>query len=264
MRNEREIIKQLNNILAKTTKTEKHRGYHILPERLNSKITDDSLKSHPVFFEKERMTFTRSYVNFQNKSILDIGCNTGYFLFGTMDDGATHVTGYEGKTLCNEFIGKAIELMEEEKKFIHFNKYYDFGNDKEKYDVIFLLNVLHHVGDDYDDKSLTLPDAKSKILDQINNLSKIASTLIFQMGFNWQGNIKQCLFENGLKGEMIDYIEKGTEDYWEITAIGIAERKNGGIVYKELNDKNIERDDSLGEFLNRPLFIMKSKKNATK
>jgi hypothetical protein len=36
--------------------------------------------------------------------------------------------------------------------------------------------------------------------------------------------------------------------------------QNGKINYKLLNHSNIERNDSLGEFLNRPLFILKSKK----
>ncbi len=201
MNNDFEIINKLNKILLKTTKTEKHRGYHILPERLNSKITDDEIKSKPVFYEKERMDFFRVYVDFKNKSILDIGCNTGYFLFGTLDDGAAKVTGYEGKTLCNEFVKKAIYLLGEENKFKHFKKYFDFYESNEKYDIIFLLNVLHHVGDDYDEKSLAINDAKLKIIDQLNNLDNTASILIYQMGFNWQGNIKTCLFENGLKSE---------------------------------------------------------------
>ena len=44
-----------------------------------------------------------------------------------------------------------------------------------------------------------------------------------------------------------------------IRNIGIAESAGDKIIYNELDSKNIERQDSLGEFLNRPIFIMESK-----
>ncbi len=59
MLNEQEIIRELNSILLKTTSTEKHRGYHILPERVDIKIKDEQLRSKPKFYEKERMAFIR-------------------------------------------------------------------------------------------------------------------------------------------------------------------------------------------------------------
>ncbi len=34
---------------------------------------------------------------------------------------------------------------------------------------------------------------------------------------------------------------------------------NSVVKYADVNDSNIHRQDELGEFLNRPLFIMKSK-----
>ena len=72
--------------------------------------------------------------------------------------------------------------------------------------------------------------------------------MVLQLGFNWKGDIKTCLFEKGLKAEIINYLQSGTKDCWNIVAIGIAERYDGGIVYKDLNEKNIVRDNSLGEF----------------
>ena len=127
-----------------------------------------------------------------------------------------------------------------------------------KYDLVLLLNVLHHVGDDYGDKELLMGKAKENIIKQLNSLAKIAGTLVFQMGFNWKGNIQQCLFENGTKEEMISFIKEGTKDYWRILKIGIAELKNGTIEYCDLSKENICRWDHLGEFLNRPIFIMES------
>jgi predicted rRNA methylase YqxC with S4 and FtsJ domains len=85
---ENEIYSELKAILMKTRKDEKHRGYHILPERLNSKISSDELKNKYVFYEKERLAYMKSKIDFQNKTVLDIGCNTGYFLFDLLDSGA--------------------------------------------------------------------------------------------------------------------------------------------------------------------------------
>lgn len=256
---ELEISLELKNILLKTKKDEKHRGYHILPERLNSKIDSEELKNKYVFYEKERLAYMKLKVDFRNKTVLDIGCNMGYFLFDLLDTGARKVTGYEGKILCGEFLDMAIGLLNEKNRFEFYNAYFNFNEMNKKYNVVLLLNVLHHFGDDYGDKSLNMEKAKYNIIAQLNSLSKHASIIIYQMGFNWQGNIKKCLFENGTKAEMIEYIKQGTKDYWDIIAVGIAERINDGIVYKELSENNIERDDSLGEFLNRPIFILKSK-----
>jgi hypothetical protein len=83
--------------------------------------------------------------------------------------------------------------------------------------------------------------------------------LVLQIGFNWHGNIEQPLFLKGTKREMINFVTDGTENNWEICSIGVAQSVEGEIVYCDLNESNIERNDSLGEFLNRPIFIMKSR-----
>lgn len=256
---EYQIALELKNVLMKTKKDEKHRGYHILPERLNSKIGDEELKNKFVFYEKERMVYMKSKVDFLNKSVLDIGCNMGYFLFDILDAGAKKVTGYEGKPLCGEFLDRAIELLNEKNRFEFYNTYFNFNEMKEKYDVVLLLNVLHHLGDDYGDKTLSMEKAKHNIIEQINSLSNHTSILIYQMGFNWQGNIKTCLFDHGTKAEMIEFLKNGTKDYWNIKSIGVPEKENQTVTYKELNEKNIKRDDSIGEFLNRPIFVFESR-----
>ena len=259
---ERKIYDELVLILKKTGNKEKHRGYHIIPERLNSRLEEESLKSRFVFYERERLSFIKSKLNIAGKKVLDIGCNTGYILFDLLDSGASDVTGYEGKLLCAEFLNKAIELFGEEKRFHFYNRYYEFNKINEVFDIIVLLNVLHHVGDDYGDKNLNIKYAKDKILEQLNSLADSSRNLVFQMGFNWQGNINQCLFEYGTKGEMIQFVKEGIQGNWEIVSIGIPEKIAGKVEYKELNELNIKRDDSLGEFLNRPLFIMKSLKHS--
>jgi SAM-dependent methyltransferase len=258
----KDVLNKLIDILEKELSSGKHISYPTLPERLQTVKNNSSLKFKQNFFERERMNFIRSKVSFYDKTVLDIGCNAGYFLFGAIDDHAKRVTGYEGASYCHEFVKSAINLLGDGDKFEFFARYYDFLEEfPYKYDITILLNVMHHIGDDYDEKSLKFQDVKSKILNQLNRLSKSTSVLIYQMGFNWHGNIETPLFESGTKREMIDFIKKGTKDYWDVHAIGIPEKFGAHISYTDMSNKNIYRDDSLGEFLNRPLFILRSKEN---
>ena len=105
---------------------------------------------------------------------------------------------------------------------------------------------------------MTIENAKQHIIIQLLSLKEKAEYIVFQLGFNWKGNRNLCLFENGTKQELIDFIKEEIKGVFEILHIGIAEKEDEQIVYKELNNNNINRDDSLGEFLNRPLFILKS------
>lgn len=118
---------------------------------------------------------------------------------------------------------------------------------------------MHHLGDDYGGERLTMVQAKSNMLDQLNSMRKKTDILVFQMGFNWKGDINQCLFDNGTKAEMIEFIKNGTKYFWDIIEIGIVEGSKQNAEYCDLHKENIERKDSLGEFLNRPLFILKAK-----
>lgn len=256
---DREVLEKLNQVLAETAKDEKHIGYHIVPERMKKYVRASGAEVKHVFYEPERLEYMRKYIEFRDKTILDIGCNVGYFLFSFLDDDAKRVCGYEGKVSCANFLNKAIELFDEKDRFIFKHEYFEFDSFKEKYDVTLLLNVLHHCGDDYHSGVRSIENARKVIIDQLNKLSEVTDYLVLQLGFNWKGNIDKCLFDNGTKKEMIDFITEGTKENWDITSIGVPVKNGDVIYYEDLSSSNIHRVDSLGEFLNRPLFIMKSK-----
>ena len=123
-----------------------------------------------------------------------------------------------------------------------------------------MLNVLHHLGDDYGNSSLSLTKAKEDMFKQLNSLAMKTIYCVFQLGFNWKGDRNLCLFESGTKAELLDFVKQGIDTYWIIEKTGIAVKQKDKIIYEDLNKDNIQRDDSLGEFLNRPLFILKSRK----
>jgi SAM-dependent methyltransferase len=256
MKDKEKQIKVLKEILLETTRTKKHLAYQILSRNLTNLIDMEGIELHPKF-EEERLNYILQKIDISGKSILDIGCNTGYFLFELVERGARFVTGYEGGKYHSEFCKEAISFLEINNAQI-INEYYKFQGVKDYFDIVLLLNVLHHVGDDYGDIGLSKENAKRTMIDQLNSLSKNTNIVAFQLGFNWKGDITKCLFENGTKGEMIDYITNGTKNCYDIISIGVAQKMNDTVYYEDLNEMNVGRDDSLGEFLNRPLFILKS------
>lgn len=250
-------IERLKQLYANASK---HSNYQILAENLSKAIGNNDIvvKSR---YERERLNYILSQLQPNGKRILDVGGNTGFFTFEMLNAGASSVVLIEGNKEHAEFVEEASKLLGYDSKLKIINKYLSFDNelDTESFDVILLLNVLHHVGDDYGDKNISVEKAKQKIIESINIMADKTRYMIFQLGFCWKGNRNLLLFENGTKKEMIDFITAGISDSWEIINIAVAETIDGRIIYKELNNINILRNDSLGEFLNRPLFLLKSK-----
>lgn len=251
MKNVKEKLIQLYN------KNSKHSGYQKLASSLEEIIDESKLKMSSRY-EKERLDYIISKINLQGKNILDIGGNTGFFTFESSQRGARNIDFYEGNIAHAQFVELGVEYLGLEDRIHVHKEYYSFEENEKKYDIVFLMNVLHHFGDDYGDSSIALDGAKKNIILQLNCMAEKTEYMIFQMGFNWKGNRAKGLFANGTKEELIRYIKEGTKEYWKILDIGVAEMISGAVSYVDLNNYNKQRKDELGEFLNRPIFIMKS------
>lgn len=239
-------------------KKSKHSNYQILPRQLAGILSGGDVQT-TTRYERERLAYILQRVDPANKTVLDIGANTGFFGFELLDAGAKSVHCYEGNKEHAEFASLAAGALGLGTRMRVTNDYFSFkGAHQEQYDIVLLLNVLHHVGDDYGCKDTSINEAKRLMIDQLNSLRAQAGTIVFQLGFNWQGDRTKPLFLHGTKREMIDFIAEGTRGVWRVAGKGIAERQDDNIMYSDLDDTNIERDDSLGEFLNRPIFILQS------
>lgn len=236
----------------------KHSNYQTLAKPLRFIISEDNLK---IFsrYEVERLNYILERYQIKERIIADIGGNTGFFTIECATQGASEILYFEGNREHAEFVNEAAEVLQLKEIIKTHCQYINFVTDfNVNVDACFLLNVLHHIGDDYG--NATCNDvAKKNIISSLSYLSKKVSILFFQIGFNWKGNKDLPLFKNGTKAELINFISEGTKDSWEISSIGIPQKKGSDIEYVDVDIKNIQRDDSLGEFLNRPLFIMKSK-----
>ena len=251
--NRSEVRKELVGLYQTSSK---HSNYQVLPDILQSEIGKDvSVRTR---YEKERLRYILDNLQVGNRTILDIGGNTGYFTFELIGRGAA-LRYCEGNEAHARFVKLAAEYLGLSDKLVVDNRYFNFDEISGDYDIVLLLNVLHHVGDDFGDKDITLQKARERIIEALARLSCHTSYLVFQLGYNWKGNRDICLFQKGTKREMIDFILEGTKGCYDVEKIGVPEKCGGSVSYADLNERNIARNDSLGEFLNRPLFILKSK-----
>lgn len=240
-------------------RTSKHGQYQLLATPLRNLLPIERLRIQSRH-EAERLAFILQNTPWEGASIADIGGNTGYFSLELIARGASNGLYVEGNRDHAEFVREAVRVLGWDKCITVSPQYLDFDEDLSvvHVDICLLLNVLHHVGEDFGNGGGTVEAARKAILEILARLARHARFLALQIGFNWKGNINLPLFRHGTKGEMIDFLREGTKGIWHIRHIGIAERRGGDIVYRELTPTNILRDDSLGEFLNRPLFIMEA------
>lgn len=248
---------EAEKLLELYNKKSKHSSYQQLPEVLNSFFFRNITQSISRY-EKERMKWVKEKISLQGKSVLDIGGNTGYFSFEAISAGANDVTYIEGNKEHAEFVGMSADLLRYDITVI--NEYLDFVAYplKKNHDIVFLFNVIHHFGDDFGQQDSSISEAKNRMSNAINFFADKCSELVLQMGFCWKGDRDKPLFQNGTKKEMIGFVTDAAYPNWKINHIGIAEGGNYTTCYKDLSPENIHRNDALGEFRNRPIFILKS------
>lgn len=236
----------------------KHANYQVLAPDVAALLEGRAIQVK-TRWEKERMACISQTLPLAGKRILDIGGNTGFFSFEALRLGAKSVRYVEGTPAHARFVQLAAQALHCGKKLEIENTYYDFAaHSPQRFDIVFLLNVLHHVGDDYGDPNVSKEKAKQTMLTQLNAMATQASWMVFQLGFNWKGNRLLPLFREGTKSEQIAFIRQGVTGCWHVQSVFVPVKHDGKVVYEPLDDTNIQRDDSLGEFLNRPLFFLQS------
>ncbi|WP_434027916.1 class I SAM-dependent methyltransferase [[Pseudomonas] boreopolis] len=246
----------LREAFARTRRGSKHACYQDIPSLLQPLLpapAPGELRRH----DRERLRYLLARLGVAGRSVLDIGCNGGFFLLELLAAGASRATGYEGSRDHAEFLAQAAAALGLGERLQVHPRYYDFQGDSAHHDVALLLNVLHHVGDDYGDRGLNIAGAREEILRSLRRMRERCDVLVFQLGFNWKGERDAGLFAQGSIAEMVEFVEQGARGSWRLRHVGVAERlADGGIEYRELGPDNGHRKNELGEFLNRPLFIL--------
>jgi len=234
----------------------KHSSYQLVHPMLAPLLVDaDDMPAGKLEVERQRY-FARA-LPLRGASVLDIGANTGYFSFGAIEQGAKRVRCYEGNAQHARFIrGSADRLALGERVDVR-HAYYDFNGDAaDVFDVGLCLNVVHHLGDDFGDPALTLEQARIHMLDCVNRLAATLRVLMLQVGFNWKGDVRFPLFDGGQKSALIEFVRRGVADHWGIDEIVVPNPATRD--YEPLCAANLARNDAIGEFMNRPIFKLRS------
>lgn len=233
----------------------KHSDYQLLHPMIRYAVGDTYQPAGKQ--EERRQAYMQSSLPLSGKSVLDIGANTGYFSFGAIQAGATHVTAVEGNADHAKFIAEVARCLGIEQRLHVRHSYFDFSlADAEHFDIALCLNVLHHLGDDFGDQRIVLEEAKNEMVHALRAMAKKSTWMWFQLGFNWKGNRYKPLFPNGLKSELITFVTAACEGEWSIDKIAVFNPQTGD--YEDSRDNLLGRFDKIGEFLNRPLFLLRS------
>ncbi len=111
-------------------------------------------KINDLFIDSEWRSYIkwnsiRPHLDLENKDILDVGCNNGYYMFRMLEMDPKSITGFDPSALFNlqfEFINSFIKSDIEYKLLgVEHIPYYE-----KKFDVIFCMGVLYHRKDPID------------------------------------------------------------------------------------------------------------------
>jgi SAM-dependent methyltransferase len=208
-------------------------------------------------YESLRWEYMAARFDFMGKSVLDIGANTGFFSLAALERGATEVHAYESNRLHAEFMREVSTLLGLNHLLTVNNNYFEFERQQTLgVDIILCLNVLHHLGDDFNASFNTLCTAKRNMGLKLRQLAKQTMYCWIQLGFNWKGDRHSPLFDNGLKTNIVDFVSENCERYWVIEDVALYDPLS--MCYKTACNELFERFEDVGEFLNRPLFLLKS------
>lgn len=206
--------------------------------------------------EAQRQQFFARQVDYAGARVLDIGANTGYFSFAAVHAGAAEVDCYEGNLPHAEFVRSAAAELDLSDRLRVHPRYFSFAPTGVRHDIGLCLNVLHHLGDDFGDRTLTIEQARQRMLGGLRTMADSVTTLILQIGFNWKGDVRYPLFAGGEKAAMVDFVQQGVAGAWSVAALAVPDPASG--VYEALSPRNLARNDAIGEFRNRPVFVLRS------
>ena len=252
---EENYLNSVEKIAALLDAKSKHSSYQNVHPKILEKVGVQYVPQGKA--EEERWSYMSRHYSFSDMRVLDIGANTGFFSVGAVLEGAREVLAVEGNTEHAQFIEASAELLQKNDILKVQNSYFKFENNSERhYDLTFCLNVLHHLGDDFGNPQYDKQQAKKAMKEKLRNLSVASKFCWFQLGFNWKGDRNECLFLEGSKRELVSFVVEACQGAWEIDEIAVfcPESK----AYKLLKGELFDRFDPLGEFLNRPLFLLRS------
>lgn len=213
-----------------------------------------------ITLDKERAAFMFDHKSSAGKNVLDIGANQGYMSIEAALRGAQCVDAFESNAVDGAFLSKASQLFPALQAVSAQTLNYEFENENNgQWQYVICLNVLHHIGRYFDDHVHAMTEAKILMADHLRRLLTPGGVVWLQLGFNWQGNRLQPMFTHGTKQEMTVFVNDMLGQHARISAVGIYNPHSQAydeVSYGDWQHPLWQRIDGLGEFANRPLYLI--------
>ena len=215
-------------------KKSRHFFYQKIPDFI-------SKQKNNLKIDQDQMRLKWFLQNFKMKDarVLDVGSNFGYMCLSVSKIRNYECSGFESEKQVYKFSEK-LRKKSKLKNVFFFNKKLQFMNldNLQNYDIIFLLNVLHHAGHTYDKNKIRY--SKSWVNYTINYLKKMrkkSKYIFFQTG---NVNFGARYFNNKNTFKIIPQIMR--KSGWKIKKIGIVKNFNNKILKYETYDQSDIKD----------------------
>jgi len=215
-------------------KLSRHFFYQKIPDFISGKK-----KNIKIDQDLMRLRWFLKNFRLKNAKVLDIGSNFGFMCLNLSKIRRYNCTGYESEKPVYKFSEK-LKKRSKLKNVFFYNKQLKFNNldNLKNYDIIFLLNVLHHAGHTYDKSKIQ--NYKNWINYTIYYLKKIrkkSKYIFFQTG---NVNFGTQYFNSKNTFKIIPQIMK--KSGWKIKKIGVVENFKDKIFnYKTYTQSNIKK-----------------------
>lgn len=238
-----------------------YQTYHPYVLKALNRMTASGSGARSITLDAERAAFMFAHKSATGQRVLDIGANQGYMSVEAALRGARSVDAFESNDIDGTFLSQAARTFPELGALNAHALNYEFAQNNTQWSYVVCLNVLHHVGRYFDAHISDMAQAKTAMAVHLQRLLAQGGCIWLQLGFNWQGDTRQPMFAKGTKREMTDFVEGLLGADARITTIGIYSPDSHAYEAVALNDREHplwQRMEGLGEFGNRPLYLIES------
>lgn len=245
-----------------TLREDIYQTYHPFILRQLNRVPTAQVGRGGITLDNERAAFMFDHHGVSGQRVIDIGANQGYLAVEAALRGAEMVDAFESNEVDGEFLSQASKSWPELGAVAAHPINYDFGEaNNGRWNYVICLNVLHHIGRYFDNHIESLPEARIVMAQHLQRLLAKGGSIWLQLGFNWQGNTQQPMFAQGTKREMTEFVESVIGPQARISTIGIYNPEK--FAYEQVAQDDLghvlwQRFDNLGEFGNRPLYLIQS------
>lgn len=212
----------------------KHATYQMLPPCVE--LRDDRLTALVGTERRDRRRYDwlSSHVGALQGTAVDIGANLGYFSFRILQDFDVAVIAYEphrshARAICviRDLCGIERNRLAVTSRAVGLREIATLPTS----DLLIMLNVLHHAGEDFDRNLVTdLRQWRPYAIAYLSELRTRSRLLFFQMGYTWLGHAGKLCGDD----EIIDFTASLlTEAKWRIRHCGVIHRYWPPFTYRD-------------------------------